>query len=65
MLYTGDGVAIGSGGQPITGVGFQPDLTWIKKRSGATERSHALFDVIRGATEGLTPNMVDCRGNTG
>ena len=59
MLYTGDGVAIGSGGQPITGVGFQPDLTWLKKRSGGTERSHALFDVIRGATEGLTPNMID------
>ena len=31
-LYTGNGVAIGSGGQSITGVGFQPDLAWGKQR---------------------------------
>ena len=37
--------------QSITGVGFQPDFTWIKKRSGV--ESNQLFDAIRGATEAL------------
>ena len=34
LLYTGDGTAIGSGGQAVTGVGFQPDLNVIKERNG-------------------------------
>ena len=41
-LYTGNG-----GTQYVTGVGFQPDLTWIKQRNG-TEH-HSLFDAVRGA----------------
>ena len=49
-LYTGNATdATG-----ITGVGFQPDMTWIKERSQV--RSHVLFDVIRGATVQLNPN---------
>jgi hypothetical protein len=48
VLYTGDGTAIGSGGQAITGVGFSPELIWIKQRSG-TEPNN-LTDVVRGAT---------------
>ena len=48
-LYTGNGTAIGSGGQAITGVGFQPDWTWIKLRNGAAQ--HVLFDVVRGVTK--------------
>ena len=48
-LYTGNGTAIGSGGQAITGVGFQPDWTWIKLRNGAAH--HQLFDVVRGVTK--------------
>ena len=55
VLYTGTGTAIGSGGQAITGVGFQPDFTWIKKRD-ATARSHVAFDVIRGGTNALFPD---------
>ena len=43
-LYTGNS----STGHSITGVGFQPDWTWIKKRNGATV--HYLFDAVRGAT---------------
>jgi hypothetical protein len=43
-LYTGNG-ASGST-QAITGVGFQPDLVWIKSRT--TTARHALQDVIRG-----------------
>jgi hypothetical protein len=51
VLYTGDGVAIGSGGQSITGVGFEPDWVWIKERSSTS--GHSLFDQIRGATNYL------------
>ena len=42
VLYDGD-----SGDQPITGVGFSPDLVWIKNRT--TGFSHSLQDTIRGA----------------
>ena len=41
-LYTGSG-----GTQTISGVGFQPDFTWIKNR-GATA-DHVLMDSTRGA----------------
>jgi hypothetical protein len=41
VLYTGDG----NNGRSITGVGFTPDLVWIKDRSNA--RWHSLFDSIR------------------
>jgi len=49
-LWTGNGTTATG----ITGVGFQPDMTWIKERSQI--RSHVLFDVIRGATVQLNPN---------
>ena len=45
-LYTGNG-----GTNAITGVGFQPDFTWIKARSAA--RDHNLYDSVRGATKWL------------
>ena len=35
VLYTGNGTAIGSGGQAITGVGFSADFTWLKERSSS------------------------------
>ena len=47
VLFTGNGST-----QSITGVGFQPDWTWIKMRSDGT-RGHALFDAVRGGTERL------------
>ena len=43
-LYTGNG-----GTQSITGVGFQPDLSWIKSRT--TSDTHAWYDAVRGATK--------------
>jgi len=49
-LYTGDGAA----SRNITGVGFQPDFTWIKSRSAATD--NILFDVIRGVTKTIYSN---------
>jgi len=46
VLYTGDG----TGAKAITGVGFQPDLVWLKTRSTAFH--HQLHDRVRGATAG-------------
>ena len=40
VLYTGDDTAIGSGGNAITGVGFQPDWVWIKRRT--SDAAHLL-----------------------
>ena len=47
-LYTGAGTS----GSPfsLTGVGFAPDWTWIKRRDGA-DIGHRLFDRVRGATK--------------
>jgi hypothetical protein len=44
ILYTGNGST-----NAITGVGFQPDLVWIKNRTGTT--SHSLYDAVRGVQE--------------
>ena len=44
VLYTGNsGVA-----QSITGVGFEPDAVWLKRRNYAGG-NHCLFDQVRGA----------------
>jgi len=51
-LYAGNG-----GTNNITGVGFQPDWVWIKKRN-ATANHHA-FDAVRGVTKVLKPNETD------
>jgi len=40
-LWTGTGANLS-----ITGVGFQPDFTWIKNRANTDD--HNLFDVLRG-----------------
>ena len=45
-LYNGSGSA-----QSITGLNFQPDWVWIKRRSST--RGHTLFDVVRTATYGI------------
>ena len=46
-LYTGTGNE-----QAVTGMGFQPDLTWIKRRN--TTSSHKLFDTNRTASNEAT-----------
>lgn len=51
LAYEGDGTAIGSGGQAVTGAGFQPNLAWIKNRDAADE--NVVYDVLRGAHENL------------
>ena len=48
-LYTGN-----AGTQSITGVGFQPDLTWIKRRNAAA--GHMWTDAVRGVTKTIISN---------
>tara|TARA_R110000822_G_scaffold13544_1_gene48047 strand:+ start:181 stop:1209 length:1029 start_codon:yes stop_codon:yes gene_type:complete len=48
-LYDGSGST-----QSITGLDFQPDWVWIKRRSSA--RGHNIFDAVRGATYGIYPD---------
>jgi len=48
-IYTGTGAE-----QAITGVGFQPDTTWIKDRESSED--HHLIDSVRGATDFIIPN---------
>ena len=49
-LYTGDATT----SHAITGVNFQPDMTWIKSRTSTD--THGLFDAVRGATKRIIPN---------
>ena len=55
VVYTGSGTS-----QKITGLGFQPDLVWIKRRNGAN--NHNLFDSVRG-TNALLPNATNSELN--
>ena len=50
VTYTGDG----NSSRSITGVGFQPNWVWTKKRNGAT--GHRLVDSVRGVTKALFTN---------
>ena len=50
LIWTGDGGASRS----ITGVGFQPDMVWIKQRDGTN--NHMLADAVRGANNKINPN---------
>jgi len=47
-LYTGNG----SYGHGITGVGFQPDLVWIKRRDGSAT-NHEIYDAVRGTDKAI------------
>jgi hypothetical protein len=56
-LYTGNGTAIGSGGNAVSQIEnstFQPDFVWIKRRDSAVE--HVLTDAVRGVTKELNSN---------
>jgi len=52
VLYTGDGST-----QAITGVSFQPDLVWLKRRD--TTGSNMWLDAVRTATKRITSNGTD------
>jgi hypothetical protein len=52
VLYTGNGST-----QTISGLGFSPDLVWIKSRNDTY--AHRLLDTVRGATKILYSNGTD------
>jgi hypothetical protein len=57
-LYTGNGTAIGSGGNAVSQIEnstFQPDFVWIKRRNAVVE--HALTDAVRGVTKELNSDF--------
>jgi hypothetical protein len=68
VLYTGTGSV-----QSITGVGFQPDFVWLKKRNAI--QSNGVFDSVRGVykvigtdhtnPEGTNTNMLTAFGSDG
>jgi hypothetical protein len=49
VLYTGTGAE-----QTISGVGFEPGLTWCKDRTNSYD--HVWYDAARGATKRITSN---------
>jgi len=46
--------------QSITGVGFQPDWTWIKGRNVAD--NHYIYDSVRGATKFVHSDLTNAEG---
>jgi hypothetical protein len=57
-LYTGNGST-----QSITGVGFQPDFCWFKRRdTGAS--NHALQDAVRGVTKFIQSNTTSAEATS-
>jgi len=52
LLYTGTGAS-----NAVTGVGFQPDMVWIKNRTASGD--HSLQDAVRGTTKTIIPNGND------
>jgi len=61
VLFTGDG----NNPRNVTGVGFQPDFVWVKRRDGAS--NHFLQDAVRGVTstdsKSLVSNNTDAETN--
>jgi hypothetical protein len=55
-LYTGNGST-----QTVSGLGFSPDLVWIKARN--TTNAYQIFDTVRGASIGLSSNTTDADSN--
>jgi len=53
VLYTGNVTA-----RSITGVGFQPDWIWFKKRSSPAQ-NHTVYDSTRGTNKILFPDATD------
>jgi len=54
VLYTGDGAS----GRSITGIGFTPDLVWIKDRNNGAY-NHLVSDSVRGSGFALRPSSTN------
>ena len=52
--YAGNG-----GTTAVTGVGFQPDVVWIKNFTSGSNYNHQLYDVARGVTKKILPSTED------
>ncbi len=57
VTYTGTGAT-----QNISGLGFSPDLVWIKVRNNTN--NHRLFDTVRGAGKDLISNSTGSESTT-
>lgn len=57
VLYTGNSAA-----RSITGVGFQPDFTWIKERSSTS--GNTVTDVVRGTSKNLVTEITAAEGTS-
>ena len=57
VLYTGTG-----GAQSITGVGFQPDLVWVKSRSN--DYQPGWVDAVRGVENYISSSETDAEATT-
>ena len=54
--YTGTGAS-----RDIKGVGFGPDLIWVKERGGAND--HQVYDQVRGTGKRIRPNTTDAEAS--
>ena len=54
VLYTGTSLT-----NAITGVGFSPDLVWLKQRNSA--QNHGLFDTVRGTNNFIMSNSTSAK----
>ena len=57
LLYTGNGST-----QTISGLGFSPDLVWVKNRSSIAD--HVLADAVRGPNLNLKSNTTSAEDGT-
>ena len=54
VTYTGNGST-----QNITGLGFQPDFVWVKKRSSGSNQDPRMFDSSRGVNKFISSITTD------
>ena len=52
-LYTGNGTALASGGNVITGMELAPEFLWLKRRN--SNANAAMYDVVQGVGKGVLP----------
>tara|TARA_A100001201_G_scaffold139703_1_gene131960 strand:+ start:930 stop:4478 length:3549 start_codon:yes stop_codon:yes gene_type:complete len=57
VTYTGTG----NDGLAVTGIGFRPDMVWIKNRD--LVRDHNLADSVQGPNKEITPNLTEAVEN--
>ena len=53
VLYTGNA----TDNRTVTGVGFQPDWSWLKDRTNGNH--HRLYDSVRGATKVIYSSLTN------